>query len=147
MAAHLHTQIRAALVAALTGLPSSGARVFANRLYAIAQTDLPALRVSLDEERVEVGSIHAPVLLERQVVLVVECCALANAGLDAACDQMQMEVEMALAAGLTVAGRVLQPVLTASRYDDEAAAVAAGVKRLEFTLDFATLANAPDVPV
>lgn len=145
MAAHAHTQIRAALVAALTGLTSTRARVYANRLYPLGEDDLPALRVSLDDERVEIGSIHAPALLERRLTLVVECCALANAGLDAVCDQMQKEVEVALAGGLTVAGRTLFPMLSASRYDDEAAAVAAGVKRLEFTLDFATLANAPDV--
>lgn len=144
MPAHLHTQIRNAAVAALTGLASTGASVYANRLYPIREADLPALRISLDDESVSVESIHAPATLGRQLTLVVECCALAATALDDTCDQMQMEVEVALAAGLNVAGQVLIPYLAASRYDDEPAGLDAGVKRLEFALDFFTPADAPD---
>lgn len=144
MADHLHTQIRGAAVTKLTGLTTTASRVYANRLYTIPEASLPALRVSLDDETVEIGSIHAPALLERRITLVVECCALDLDDLDDTCDQMQKEVEVALSAGITVAGRVLMPYLAASRFDDEPAALDAGVKRLEFTLDFATPANAPD---
>lgn len=144
MATHLHTQIRAAAVTALTGLASTAARVYANRLYPIPEASLPALRVSLDDETVEVGSIHAPAVLERRVTLVVECCAIDLDDLDDTCDQMQKEVEVALSAGITVAGRTLIPYLSASRFDDEPASLDAGVKRLEFLLTCHTLSNAPD---
>lgn len=144
MADHLHKQIRAAAVTQLTGLTTTASRVYANRLYTIPEASLPALRVSLDDETVEIGSIHAPALLERRITLVVECCAIDLDDLDDTCDQMQKEVEIALSSGLTVGSRTLIPYLTASRYDDEPAALDAGVKRLEFVLDFATPANAPD---
>lgn len=144
MADHLHKQIRDAAVTKLTGLTTTASRVYANRLYTIPESSLPALRVSLDDETVEIGSIHAPALLERRITLVVECCALDLDDLDDTCDQMQKEVEVALSAGITVAGLVLMPYLAASRFDDEPAALDAGVKRLEFALDFATPANAPD---
>ena len=144
MADHLHTQIRGAAVTKLTGLTTTASRVYANRLYPIPEASLPALRVSLDDETVEIGSIHAPALLERRITLVVECCAIDLADLDDTCDQMQKEVEIALSSGLTVGSRTLIPYLNASRYDDEPAALDAGVKRLEFVLDFATPANAPD---
>jgi len=45
MADHLHKQIRAALVTKLTGLATSGARVYANRLYPLDSANLPGLRL------------------------------------------------------------------------------------------------------
>ena len=47
MADHLHKQIRDALVTKLTGLTTSGARVYANRLYPLDSANLPGLRISL----------------------------------------------------------------------------------------------------
>lgn len=145
MAAHVHTQIRTAAAAALTGLATTGARVFANRLGGLGTPDLPALRISLDEEVIDVVDIHAPITYQRIATLVVECCALASAAVDDTCDQMGKEVEIALAAGLTVAGRKLETVLTACRYDDEATGLDAAVKRLEFKIECFTRANTPDV--
>ena len=106
---------------------------------------LPALRVSLDDEQAEPASVHAPVILQRTATLVVECCAQADDdSLDDTCDQMAKEVETALAAGFTVAGRHLDALFSGSRFDDEAAGLDAGVKRLEFRIEFFTPANAPD---
>lgn len=144
MANHIHRQIRDALVTALTGLSTSASRVYANRLHPIPESSLPALRISLDAESVEPVTIHAPMVLSRALSLVVECCVLGGDTSDDTCDQMQKEVEIALAAGFTVSGRTLTPILAASRYDDEAAGLDAAVKRLEFRLEFETLNTAPD---
>lgn len=145
MAHHVHRQIREAAAAALTGLASTGANVYANRLYPLPAAALPALRVSLDDEQAEPVSVHAPVTLQRTATLVVECCAQADDdSLDDTCDQMAKEVETTLAAGLTVAGRHLDALFIGSRFDDEAAGLDAAVKRLEFRIEFFTPANAPD---
>jgi len=145
MAYHVHRQIRDAAVTALTGLASTGVNVYANRLYPLPAAALPALRVSLDDEQAEPASVHAPVILQRTATLVVECCAQADDdSLDDTCDQMAKEVETALAAGFTVAGRHLDALFSGSRFDDEAAGLDAGVKRLEFRIEFFTPANAPD---
>jgi hypothetical protein len=141
---HAHTLIRAAAVTALTGLATTASRVYANRQYPLADANLPGLRVFLNDENVEPITVHAPVIYERTVQLVVECCAKDNATLDASCDQMQLEVEIVLAAGLTVDGQHLDAVLAASRYDFEAAATPVGVKRVFFNIGFNTLATTPD---
>lgn len=141
---HAHTQIRTAAVTALTGLTTSGSRVYANRSYAMADANLPGLRVFLNDENVETLTSNTSPTQDRTVQLVVECCAKDNATLDATCDTMQNEVEKALAAGITVSGKSLYPLLVASRYDFEAASTPVGVKRLVFTVQFFTLATAPD---
>ena len=141
---HAHTLIRNAAVTRLTGLTTSGARVYANRQYPLADANLPGLRVFLNDENVSTDTIHAPAVQSRTVQLVVECCAKDGATLDVTCDTMQNEVEKALAAGITVSGKVITPNLVGSRYDFEAASTPVGVKRLSFTVEFFTLANAPD---
>lgn len=144
MANHIHRQIREAAATALTGLTTTGSRVYVNRLYPIPSTGLPGLRISLDAETVEALSIHQPLMLAREAVLSVECCAAAGDTVDDTCDQMSKEVEIALAAGLTVSGKHITPILTASSYTDEAGGLDAAVKRLDFTLTFETLNTAPD---
>ena len=140
---HAHTLIRNAAVAALTGLTTSGARVYGNRLYPMADANLPGLRVFLNDENVETDTIHAPAVQTRNVQLVVECCAKTNTSLDTTCDTMQEEVETALAAGFTAGAKSITPNLIASRYDFEEGATPVGVKRLIFDTEFFTLANAP----
>lgn len=144
MANHIHRQIREAAATALTGLASTGANVFANRLYSIPSASLPALRISLDNETAEPISIHQPMMLAREAVLSVECCAAGGDSIDDTCDQISKEVEIALSAGLTVSGKTLTPYLTASGYTDEAGGLDVAVKRLDFRITYETLNTAPD---
>lgn len=144
MANHAHTQIRSAVVAALTGLATSGTRVFANRLYPLTAAELPALRVYLDEESAEPLSVHVQAS-SRVLSLSVEACAKANAALDDTLDQIGKEVEIALAAGLNVAGAYLQPIYTGMSFTDDMADQPVGVKRMTFSIPFEAAAGAPDV--
>lgn len=144
MADHAHKQIRDAIETALTGLTTSGSRVYANRLYPLTESQVPALRIYLDEEDAAAQSIHAPMLLERTVRLVVECVAKATTALDDTCDLMSKEVEIALSAGVTVSGVLLVPVYAGSEFDDEISDKPIAAKRLRFELVFHTMNNAPD---
>jgi hypothetical protein len=144
VANHAHRQIREAAETQLAGLATTGSRVYANRHYAIPASSLPALRISLDDEQVDAATIHANATYDRQITMAIECCAQDGDTVDDTCDQMSKEVETALAPGLTIGGRVFPLLYRGSRYDDEAAALDAAVKRLEFRLDFSTLASAPD---
>jgi hypothetical protein len=137
---HAHTLIRNAAVTALTGLTTTASRVYGNRIYALADANLPGLRVYLNDERVE-GNVA---LQTRTVQLVVECCTKANSSLDTTCDTMQNEVEKALAPGLTVTGKLIRPILVASRYDAEEGATPVGIKRVFFEIDFHTMPATPD---
>lgn len=144
MADHAHKQIRAAVATALTGLTTSGARVYANRLMPMESGQLPGLRIYLDDEQAEALTFHAPYAQERALALAVECCARGNT-LDDTLDLMSKEVEIAMAAGITVGGKALQPVYAGMEYSDELADQPVGVKRLRFTLSYSAMSNAPDV--
>lgn len=144
MAHHLHRQIREAVVTALTGLTTTGARVYANRLYPIEAANLPALRLYLDDETAERLTLHGNPIEARVLTLVVEACAQAAADLDDTLDLISQEVETDLAAGLTVGGKTLEALYTGMTYQDEPAGTPVGVKRMTFSIPFECAANAPD---
>lgn len=141
---HAHKLIRDAAKTALTGLASTGARVYANRLHALSESELPALRIFLDSETVEEASVHRPAQQDRTLGLVVECCAKSTTALDDTCDQIQLEVEAAMYAGFSAGGKTLYPTLTGSAYDDAIGMTPVAVKRVAFRINYFTLANAPD---
>lgn len=145
MADHLHKQIRAALVIALTGLATTGARVWANRLRPMQDADLPGLRIFLDDEDAEGLLIHSPEMYERKLAIVVEAVAKATSALDDTLDLISKEVEIALATGLTVAGRSLEVFYTGMQFTDEQLDKPVGIKRMTFTLTFTAMADTPDV--
>jgi len=145
MADHLHKQIRAALVTALTGLTTTGSRVFANRLYVLQDANLPGLRIYCDEERAEPLTVHSPQMQARELTVSVEAVAKAASGLDDTLDQIAKEVEVALAAGITVAGETLEVIYAGMSYDDEALDKPVGAKRMRFSIPFQAMSNAPDV--
>lgn len=145
MAYHLHRQIREAIETTLTGLATSGARVYANRLMPMADANLPGLRIFADEESAAALSIHAPYKAERQLTVVVECCAKHATILDDTLDQMSKEVEVALAAGITVGGSNLPVVYEGMSFDDDLTDKPVGLKRLRFSIEYAAMSNAPDV--
>jgi len=140
---HAHKLIRDAAKTALTGLTTTGARVFANRLYALADTELPGLRISLDNESVETETVNPYPVQQRTLDLTVECCAKANSALDDAVDQMQLEVETALAAGISVSGKTLDCLLVGSQFDDAIGLTPVAVKKAVFQVTFFTHSNAP----
>ena len=144
MADHLHRQIRDKIETALTGLTTSATRVYANRLQPMIDANLPGLRIYADDEAVEAQTIHTPYLMERALRLTVECCAKAASNLDDTLDLMSKEVEIALAAGITMSSRLYVPVYAGMNYDDEQADKPVGVKRLNFVITYACMSNAPD---
>lgn len=144
MADHLHKQIRAALVTKLTGLTTTGARVYANRLQPMQDANLPGLRIFADEERAELLTATDDYILRRELTVFVEACSKKVSGLDDELDLISKEVEIALAAGITVAGRDLEVFYTGMSFDDEQLDKPVGVKRMSFTVSFQAAAGTPD---
>lgn len=145
MADHLHKQIRGAVVTRLTGLTTSGARVYANRLQPLPDTASPTLLVTLDEETATQATFHTYPIYERELRLSVAAVAKTVSGLDDTLDLMSKEVEVALAAGITVGSRTLDVFYTGMSFDDEQSDKPVGIKRMSFTIPFTAAANAPDV--
>jgi hypothetical protein len=144
VADHLHKQIRSAVVTALTGLTTSSTRVYANRLQPLADALSPTLLVTVDEETATPLTFHGSPILERTLDLTVVAHVKAVTALDDTLDLMSKEVEIALAAGITVAGRNLECFYQGMSFDDEQADKPVGVKRLRFRITYTAAANAPD---
>lgn len=138
---HLHKQIRDALVAALAGLATTGSNVFANRVYPLTDAELPALRISMDEEEADE---QVDGILQREVYCIVEVCAKLGVALDDALDQISLEVEPVLAAGITVDGQLLYPVYAGMRIAFEDADLPVGVKRMRYRIPFFTHSASPE---
>ena len=104
MADHLRKQIRDAAAAALTGLATSGSRVYESRTFELQDANLQGLRIYTNNEVVEISALGVGRTLERDLDLVVECCSKKSTGLDDELDAMLKEVEVALAANQSVGG-------------------------------------------
>lgn len=142
--AHAHTHIRAALVAALTGLTTTGTRVYAQRRLPLSPSQLPALRLYIDSESAEDLTSDSPVAQQRRPVVVVECCDRHSDSLDTRLDQMSLEVELALSAGITVGSADLSLEYTGFDTDDDQLEKPIGIKRLTYAMQYHALATAPD---
>jgi hypothetical protein len=145
MANHLHRQIREALETALTGLTTTTTHAYANRLQPMMDANLPGLRIYLDEEESQPLTVHQPMVQERTLSLVVECCAKAVANLDDTLDLISQEVEIALSSGITIGGKNLTLVYGGMSFADDQSDKPVGIKRLRFAVMFNSLSNAPDV--
>lgn len=146
--AHLRTQIRTALAARLTGLATTGARVYTTQLYPLAQSSLPGLLIVTDAEDVEAMSIGAPPLLARQLNVRVVALVAAVSGHEATLDQIAAEVEIALAADRTLGALTKGAQLTGLRpsFDIEAD-LPVGRMELYYRFDYRAFEGAPQTPL
>lgn len=101
---HARTQIRNAVVALVTGLASTADRVYVSRLHPLPKDKVPALRVFVDDETIQRGTIHDPSMLQRVVTIRIDCVSALSEGLDGDLDQMALEVEEAIAADSNLGG-------------------------------------------
>lgn len=141
---HARAQIRAALVTRITGLATTGARVYAHRYHVFSEADLPGLRVyAAGEDKLDE---YAGGRQQRRVVFVIEACARALSAIEDSVDQIALEVETAIAADQTLGGLVGGGV----RYDgidefreEHAGEKPVGVWPLRFVGDYNTDAKTP----
>lgn len=150
MAAHVSTQLRNALKSALTGLATTGAHVYADRpeSRSLQAAELPGLLIYTGEEVAALDSLDGGIL-NRTPRLRVGIRVKNTGAIDDTLDQIRKEIEIALAGGLTVAGRNLVAQYTGMSepsLDDtlDQPVIAA---ELEFLFEFYTLYNAPDALV
>ena len=139
---HVRTGIRSALVAVLTGLTTTGARVHASRMYPKVDTGLPCLLVITNDERQISEGISR--VLERTLDVAVRAVVKASTSLDATLDTIIAEVETAMGAVTTLGGLIKGLSLTsiAVAYDDESDKPV-GVADINYTISYFTLAGSP----
>ena len=148
MANHLRRQIREAAVTAVTGLATTGARVFKNRVYPLQDSELPALVIATNDEAISSETAPRPRSQQRELALVIEAVAKANDDLDDTLDQIAKEVEIALAANgqAWLAGIAkwasLSQIEIELRGESEKVT---GSARLTYLVTYMALETAPDV--
>ncbi len=97
--------LRAAALAALTGLSTTGARVFAPRWERPLQdSELPALLVWVDDDSSRIGAPNWRSVLEREASLIVMAVVKQAGDYDATIEQIWAEVEPALFATYDLGG-------------------------------------------
>ena len=150
MALHLRKQIRDAVVGLLTGLPTTGAKVYANRVWPLGNSELPGILVMADADTVNSyseGSVVAnvPRNVNRTAHLTVQCIAQGNA-IDDQLDQVCLEVEKALAADRFLGGLSANVTLVDTRIqlkgDGERPT---GEATMSYQVEYWVLDTTPDV--
>jgi hypothetical protein len=146
MANHLRQQIRERVGTLLTGLTTTGGRVYQSRVYPVAAANLPGLTLYTAEESAEIMTLGSPRRSERTLSLIVEARAKATTNLDDTLDTICKEVEIAMAADPTLNGLVNDHHL--ARTSIELAGEGeqpVGVATMEFTIMYDVAESTPDV--
>jgi len=146
MADHSRQQVVDAVKTALTGLSTTGARVFDFPVRPLeAATELPGICVYFNSDEAVLVTIAAPALYQRSAELVVLGAAQLNSQVDRTLNDIGKEVEIALAAGLTVGGHDLEFIYTGSELEREPGEKEYGTITVRFSVQIFTAAGAPDV--
>ena len=148
---HVRQQIREAFAAQVTGLVTSGARVFQSRFYNMAETDLPGLKIYTEQEEIadNAGTTYqaSPDLQRRTISLRCEAVARATANLDDTLDKMCNEVEKAIAANPTLGGlcKVQCWLVSTDINMDDGSDRPTGNAVMVWKIVVLTMSNTPDV--
>lgn len=144
---HIDKQLRDAATALLTGLTTTGSRIYKSRVYPMRDADLPGLRIYVDESSISVASLGgAKRYQERTISLVVEFCAKATSSYDDQADASKKEIEIAIGNANTITSTVKYAQL--ARIETERSGEGEQVlmmTRLTFDCVAYTAMNAPDV--
>lgn len=141
---HARQQIREAAATVLTGLATSGSRVYQSRVHPLEAANLPCLLVNTDDEEVQGLKISSPDLLDRRLTLTVSAVAKASANLDDTLDNMIAEVETVLG-GSILGGLVKTLQLDSIGIEMVQNDKPVGMARMSYSATYMTTANAPGV--
>ncbi|MEL0003626.1 MAG: hypothetical protein VW620_11485 [Rhodospirillales bacterium] len=101
--AHVRQSIRSNVETTLTGLTTTGSRVYASRVYPIQSAGMPGLCIYTSSETIEAQTIKPPRGLIRSLEVSVEAY-VENANADDTLDTICAEVEAAMTTDLTRGG-------------------------------------------
>lgn len=150
---HVRRQIRDAAVTAVTGLSTTGTRVYAARTYPLAASgQMPGLLVYTDSESSEAISMGGAATrrMQRQVLIQIEGIAKAVDTVENTIEDIAKEVEVAMMTDPTLGGLVKDLELTATAKGFSTVTSSTGDQpvggiRLTYRATYHTRANAPDV--
>jgi hypothetical protein len=100
VADHVRKQLRDAVATRLTGLTTTGSRVYESRAVPVGDANMPGLLIYATQEQAQDATLLSDV--ERRIEIRVEGVAKVSANLDDTLDLIAKEVEIALSTSLTI---------------------------------------------
>lgn len=148
MADHIRQQIRERVATTLTGLTTTGSRVYQSRVYPMAETNMPGILIYSTSEDSEIDVMGSTGTLNRLLNLTVEGYVKSTTEFDDKIDDICKEIETAMAGDQTVNGLAKNSFLagTEINYSGEGEQPI-GVVTLNYVVQYRTATNAPDVAV
>jgi hypothetical protein len=148
MTDHVRQQIRDRIVTNVTGLTTTGARVFRSRVYPLNADTMPALLVYSTSEDSDIDVMGSPGVLNRTVNIAIEGYVRNITVYDNKIDDICKEVETAMAGDQTINGLAKNSFLqsTEIEYTGEGDQPI-GVVTMNYVVQYRTATNAPDTAV
>lgn len=140
--AHVRTQIRNAVIAKLTGLATTGSRIYKSRMYPMDEAAMPGICVYTTQEKV---SDDAPVGASKRTLDVYVDAYVSGSSSDDVLDRIDAEVETALFADYSLGGitRGIALSSVAIMYPQDTAKPF-GVMRMIYQAEYVTQDGDPD---
>ena len=145
---HVRQQLRERAATTLTGLSTTGSKVYQSRVYPLGAANLPGLLIYTKSEDSEIVTMSGARTLLRCLSLVIEGYVKAVSNYDDTVDTIAKEVETAMGNDVTLNGLAKNSYLesTEIEYDGEGEKPVAVVS-LTYTVEYMTIENAPQTAV
>lgn len=145
--AHVRQQVRQAIVAALNGLATTGARVHSGRTFPLSQDHAPTLLVYAVSERTQLHAMASggtSAILLRDLTVAIEGRVMMADVPDDVLEAIAAEVEVAMMADPSLGGRTREVTLLATSINTQSPGQShAGEVRLDYRVVYRTRENAP----
>ena len=134
--AHQRKTIRDNVITTLTGLTTTGSRVFNTRILPNLESNLPCLNVyTISESSEEIDFLY----IQRDLTLAVDGYAKNSSTIEDALDTIAQEVEDALGTDVTRGSTAYDTFLTSTEMDlSTEGDIQMGTVRLQFTIRYRT---------
>jgi hypothetical protein len=145
---HVRQQLRERAATTLTGLTTTGTKVFQSRVYPLGAANLPGLLIYTKSEDSEAVTMSGARTLLRNLSLVIEGYVKAVSNYDDTVDTIAKEVETAMGNDVTLNSLAKNSYLesTEIEYDGEGDKPLA-VVQLTYRVEYMTKENAPQTAV
>ena len=145
---HVRQQLRERAATTLTGLSTTGSKVYQSRVYPLGAANLPGLLIYTKSEDSEIVTMSGARTLLRNLSLVIEGYVKAVSNYDDTVDTIAKEVETAMGNDVTLNGLAKNSFLESTQieYDGEGEKPVAVVS-LTYNVEYMTIENAPQTAV
>jgi hypothetical protein len=140
--AHVRKSIRDNVTTTLTGLTTTGSRVYQTRLFPLATAKLPGLCIYTKSETTEYATIGKPRTQIRELDVAVEAYVRGTSSIDDTLDAIAVEVEEALYTDITRGGYAKDTQINGFdvEYDGDGDQ-SVGVARFTISVTYVTVEN------